>query len=525
MKILYNARIHTLDPSCPDASALAIDQDRVVRVGETDRLLSTFDGAELRDMAGQSILPGLVDAHLHLKQYALALQTLDCETATKEACLQRVGERARSAKPGEWILGHGWNQNSWDGWPCAADLDTVAPGNPVYLTAKSLHAAWANSAALALAGIHPDTPDPQNGQIQRDPGGHPTGILLEAAMALVGARIPEPTPAAIAHAIEEAQLTLWGMGITGVHDFDRRSCFQALQELHEAGLLRLRVTKSIPLEDLPHAVELGLRTGFGDEWLRIGSVKAFMDGALGPRTAAMFEPYLNEPENRGILNMDAEELLDAGRQAVSAGLSMAVHAIGDRANHAVLDAFEQLRQFERDRGLSPLRHRIEHVQLLHAQDAGRLADLQIIASMQPIHATSDMPIADQFWGSRAALAYAWVTQARHGACLAFGSDAPVESPNPFWGIHAAVTRQRRDGSPGPAGWYPEQRLSIDTAIEAYTCGPAYASGSEDLLGRLAPGHLADLIALERDPYQVAPEELPDMKPAATMVGGEWVWHA
>jgi len=525
MKILYNARIHTLVPSSPDASALAIDRGRVIQVGETEQILSAFDRAERHDMAGQSILPGLVDAHLHLKQYALALQALDCETATKEACLQRVGERARSAKPGEWILGHGWNQNSWEGWPCAVDLDTVAPGNPVYLTAKSLHAAWANSAALTLGGIGSDTPDPQNGQIQRDPGGQPTGILLEAAMALVGKRIPEPTPAAIAQVIAEAQPALWGMGITGVHDFDRRSCFLALQQLHEEDLLRLRVTKGIPLEDLPHAVELGLRTGFGNEWLRIGPVKAFMDGALGPRTAAMFEPYLNEPENRGILNMDAEELLEAGRQAVSAGLSMAVHAIGDRANHAVLDAFEQLRQFERDQGLSPLRHRIEHVQLLHDQDAGRLADLQIIASMQPIHATSDMSMADQFWGSRAALAYAWCTQARHGACLAFGSDAPVESPNPFWGIHATVTRQRRDGSPGPDGWYPEQRLSIDTAIEAYTRGPAYASGSEDRLGQLAPGFFADLITLERDPYQVAPEELPDMRPAATMVGGEWVWHA
>jgi predicted amidohydrolase YtcJ len=219
-----------------------------------------------------------------------------------------------------------------------------------------------------------------------------------------------------------------------------------LQQIHARGVLKLRVTKSIPLDDLNHAVELGLRTGFGDDRLRIGSVKAFMDGALGPRTAAMFQPYLNEPENRGILNMDAEELLESGRRAVEVGLSMAVHAIGDRANHEVLDAYAQLRRFERDQGLPPLKHRIEHVQVLHPDDAARLAELGIIASMQPIHATSDMHMADRYWGDRAALSYAWRTQLYHGAHLAFGSDAPVESPNPFWGCMPPL-RQRADGSP------------------------------------------------------------------------------
>jgi predicted amidohydrolase YtcJ len=190
-----------------------------------------------------------------------------------------------------------------------------------------------------------------------------------------------------------------------------------------------------------------------------------------------------------------------------------------------LEAFEQLRRLERDLKLFPPRHRIEHVQVLHAKDAGRLAELEVIASMQPIHATSDMQMADQFWGQRAALAYAWQTQIEHGARLVFGSDAPVESPNPFWGIHAAVTRQRRDGAPGPGGWYPEQRLSIQKAIEGYTLGPAFASGMEDRLGKLAPGCLADLIVLKKDPFQVEPAELPDLKPVATMVGGEWLWHS
>lgn len=299
----------------------------------------------------------------------------------------------------------------------------------------------------------------------------------------------------------------------------------ALQQLHTRGKLKLRVTKSIPIEDLDHAVELGLRTGFGDDWLRIGSVKAFMDGALGPHTAAMFQPYEKEPENRGILNMDAEELFESGRRAAGAGLSLAVHAIGDRANHEVLDAYEQLRRFERDNNLSPLRHRIEHVQILHPDDAGRLAHMGIIASMQPIHATSDMHMADQYWGERAQHSYAWSTQLKQGAHLAFGSDAPVESPNPFLGLHATVTRQRADGSPGPEGWYPEQRLSLQQAIEGFTLGPAYAAGMESRLGKLVPGYLADLIVIAKDPFTNPPADLLKMESSATMFGGEWVWQS
>lgn len=525
IKLLYNARIHTLDSTHPSASAIAVGHGRILAVGQSDQLLAEFERAEKQDMQGHTILPGLTDAHLHLEKYALSLQKVDCETPTLEECLRRVAERAQTAAPGEWILGHGWNQNTWGHWPTLAGLDAIAPHHPVYLTAKSLHAAWANSAALRLAGVHAGSPDPANGRIQRDAQGQPTGILLETAMGLVSAAIPAPSVETIMQAIEQAQPTLWHMGLTGVHDFDRRDCFIALQQLHQQGKLGLRVLKSIPLEDLPAAAALGLRSGFGDDWLRIGAVKVFMDGALGPHTAAMFQPYEGEPENRGILNMDAEELFDIGRQAAEAGLSLAVHAIGDRANHEVLDAYAQLRRFIRDRGLLPLRQRIEHLQVLHPNDASRLAELGIVASMQPIHATSDMHMADQFWGERAALSYAWRTQLQHGARLAFGSDAPVESPNPFWGVHAAVTRQRSDGSPGPNGWRPEQRLSLQEALAGFTLGPAYAAGLEDRTGKLAPGCLADLIVLEQDPFTVPPAALLEMKPIATMLGGEWTWQA
>ena len=525
MKLLYNAYIYTQDPSHPTESAIVIDRERIVAVGEANNLLPQYPNAEKQNMEGRVILPGLTDAHLHLKHYALSLEKIDCETVTKEECLRRVEERARQAKPGEWILGHGWNQNVWGAWPAASELDAIAPNNPVYLTAKSLHAAWANTAALRLARINDQTADPQNGQIQRDEKGNATGILLETAMELVGEMIPEPGIAEIADAIEKAQSILWQMGLTGVHDFDRRDSFMALQQLHKQNRLKLRVLKNIPVELLDQAYELGLNAGFGDDWLRIGSVKVFMDGALGPHTAAMFQPYLGEDDNRGILNMDGEELFEHGRKAAQVGLALTVHAIGDRANHEVLNAYEQLRSYERENQLPALRHRIEHVQVLHPDDAARLGKLNVIASMQPIHATSDMLMADAFWGERSRLAYALKTQLDHGARLALGSDAPVESPNPFLGLYAAVTRRRADGSPSAEGWYPEQKLTMAEAWEGFTLGPAYAAYMENRLGRLAPGYFADLIVLDasQDPFTCDPEELLTMQSSATMVGGEWVF--
>lgn len=524
MKLLYNANIHTLEKANPRASAILIAGGRIIAVGDKDQLESLAHGkVEKQDMKGATILPGLTDAHIHMQFYSLGLSKVDCETKTKAECLRRVGEREKNTKLGEWVLGHGWQQNDWDGnFPTAAELDAVSPNNPVYLTAKSLHAAWANTSALKLANITNDTPDPKDGAIQRDANGKATGILLETAMALVNAAVPEPTQAEIEAAMLRAQSVLWKMGITGIHDFDRRNSFMALQSLRAQGKLKLRVCKNIPVESVEQANDLGLRTGFGDEMLWIGSVKAFMDGALGPRTAAMFQPYEGEAENRGILNMDGEELFEHARKAANVGLSMTVHAIGDRANHEVLNAFEQLRKYETQNNLPHLRHRIEHVQVIHPDDAPRLAKLNVIASMQPIHATSDMFAADRYWGERAKLLYAWRTQLNYGAMLAFGSDAPVESPNPFLGLHAAVTRQRADGSPSAAGWRAEQKLTLAEALSAYTFGAAYTANAEDRLGKLAENYLADLIVLDEDPFQIDPADLLSLSPSAVMVNGEWV---
>jgi len=525
MKLLYNAHIHTQYPSQPTASALVIDREWILAVGNADDLLNQYPNAEKQDMHGRVIVPGLTDAHLHLKYYAFALQKIDCETDKKEECLHRVAQRVNASKPGDWVLGHGWNQNVWGNWPTASELDAIAPNNPVYLTAKSLHAAWVNTKAMQMANITSQTPDPQNGQVQRDAKGNTTGILLETAMELLNKAIPEPTIVEIADAIERAQSILWKMGLTGVHDFDRRDSFMALQGLHAQHRLKLRVLKNIPVELLNEAHALGLRGGFGDDMLRIGNVKVFMDGALGPQTAAMFQPYIGEDENRGILNMDGEELFEHGRKAAQVGLGMTVHAIGDRANHEVLNAYEQLRNYENENHFPYLRHRIEHVQVIHPDDAQRLGKLNIIASMQPIHAISDMLMADRFWGERAKLSYAWRTQLEHGAPLAFGSDAPVESPNPFLGLHAAVTRRRADGSPSAEGWYPEQKLTMAEAFAGYTLGSAYAAYMENRLGRLAPNHLADLIVLEKDPFTCEPNDLLTLASSATMIGGEWVWQS
>ncbi len=524
MRLLHNARIHTLDTARPIATAIAIEGGEILAVGG-DELLFECDRAECENMGGRVILPGLTDAHIHLQEYALSLSVVNCEVETKGEILGRIAECIHQTPHGKWVRGHGWNQNNWGGeWPTAVDLDGVTPDNPAYLTAKSLHAAWANTTALNMAGITPSTPDPVNGRIQRNERGVPTGILFEEAVRLVEAIIPEPKPEVLANNLKQIIADLCRMGLTGVHDFDKRTCFQALQILHEECDLNFRVVKSIPFELLSQAADLGLRSGFGDNFLRIGSIKYFADGALGPHTGAMIEPYVDEPQNRGILILDNEQLFEQACIAAENGLSLAVHAIGDRAVHEVLEGFSRLRAFEQERGLPALRHRIEHVQTIHPSDFGRLAELNIIASMQPVHAPSDMLVADRFLGGRAAYSYAWRTLVQHGTQLVFGSDAPVESPNPFRGLHAAVTRRRADGSPGSEGWFSEQRLTVREALKGYTLGPAFAAGMENRLGRLSVGFLADLTVIETDPFTCDPADLYHIQSTATMVGGEWVWQ-
>ena len=531
MKLLYNAKIHTLNPRQPLASALLINhhhphEGRILAIGESQQLLSEFGGkAEQENLNGRTILPGLTDSHIHLRHYANALQSLDLFGANKQACLDKVAQLAAQTPPGNWIQGYGWSQDNWGGqFPTAAELDAVTREHPVLLMAVSLHAVWVNSTALQAAGIDASTPDPPKGRILRDAHGQPTGLILEEAMKNFDHVLPAPTAESTLKLFEQAQENLWQMGITAVHDFDRIPSFIALQTLNRQKRLKLRVTKNLPVESLDTIIASGLRSGFGDHLLRIGSIKAFADGALGSRTAAMLAPFNDAPDNRGMLLLDAEDLVEFGTKAIQNGLSLTVHAIGDAANHQMLNGFEQLRHYEKTHHLPHLRHRLEHVQLLHPGDLKRLAQLDLIASMQPIHATSDLEMADLGWGERSRYAYAWRTLLDANTKLTFGSDAPVDSPNPFFGLHAAVTRQRADGQPGPQGWYPQERIGLLEALQAYTTGPAFTAGMEDHIGMLAPGYLADLIVLERDPFIILTDELRDLRPCATMLGGDWVFR-
>jgi hypothetical protein len=527
--VLKNGRIYTQERAMPAVRAIAIRDDRILAIGSDEEMLALLGSTgEIIDLKRRCVTPGLVDAHVHFQSYSLGLKEIDlagCRTMPE--ALQQVQAASRVDTEEDWLEGRGWNQADWpDGrFPTAADLDAVTGTRPALLLHKSGHAAWANTRALRAAHVGPNTPDPPGGQIQRDASGSPTGILFETAIDLVGDIIPKQSKESLEEAMRLGQQRCLRAGLTGVHDFDGRTCFGALQSLHQDGELLFRVVKNIPVRYLDHAIGVGLRSGFGDEWLRIGGVKMFADGALGPRTALMLAPYEGEPNNRGIAVTEKEEMIEFASRASAAGLSLTVHAIGDRANHDVLDVYDAVRQEEHARGGQRLRHRIEHFQIAHPADFRRLKALDVVASMQPIHATSDMEMADRHWGDRAKYGYAWRTVLESGAILAFGSDAPVDPIEPLAGLHAAVTRQRADGNPGPDGWYPEQKLLIDQAVRAFTMGPAVASGQEARLGSLSPGKLADLTVFDQDIFEITPSELLDVAIAGTMVGGSFRYRS
>jgi predicted amidohydrolase YtcJ len=524
--VLYNGKLYTMDPGLPRTQAVAIAGNRVLAVGsDADVRALLAPNGQAIDLHGRAVVPGFTDSHLHFMSYGLSLKQIDlAEVPTLEEALARVAARAAATPPGHWLHGRGWDHSLWAGgaFPTRQDLDRVAAEHPVYLERKCGHVGWANSRALQLAGITAQTPDPAGGAIERDADtGEPTGILKELAMDLMTRLFEEPAPAEAMAAIRAGMDRAHKLGLVGIHTMEGPTSFRAFQELRASGELELRVLMQIPVENLDSAIQVGLRSGLGDERLRIGGVKAFADGALGARTAHMLEPFQGEPDNVGIAVTDAERMREIIGQASRAGLAVFVHAIGDRANREVLDAIEASRQA--GEGLH-LRHRIEHVQILHPDDLPRLARLGVIASMQPIHATQDMLLADALWGRRSAGAYAFRSLLRSGAVLAFGSDSPVEDLNPIKGIHAAVTRRRADGSPGPDGWHPEQRLTVAEAVQGYTAGAALASGEEAIKGSLSPGKLADLAILSQDIFAIDPMAILDTKILATMLDGRFVYQ-
>jgi hypothetical protein len=485
------------------------------------------------------VLPGLCDAHIHLLGYCLRLRELALDTTKSKAeALERIAGHAAALPPGAWISGGGWNESRWGDtdFPTAADLDPVTgPDHPALLTRSDGHSAVVNSAALALAGVDADTPNPPGGVIDRHPDGRPTGFLRELAIDLVAQHVPQPSAEEIESALLEGSRSLHKLGITSVHaqrmkdSNDGTEEWSGLLRLREKDTLRLRVSCNIAAHHLPHLAALGLRTGFGDQFLRMGHVKVFTDGSLGSRTAWLLQPFVKlhseEADNLGVNVTPPEQMAAEFRHTCELGFPISVHAIGDRANRVVLDIFEELAHSAPP---PPVPHRIEHVQIVDPSDLPRLAGLGITASVQPIHATDDMDTADLFLGERGAHMYNFRSLFASGALVAFGSDAPVADPNPFLGLHAALTRQRPERM-GRDPWYGDERVTLEQAIFAYTLGAAKAVGWDKVIGSLTPGKLADLVVLDRNLFAleqagITGREIADTQVVMTIFGGEVVYE-
>jgi predicted amidohydrolase YtcJ len=525
--LLYNGSIYTLNPAQPHATALAIRDDRILAVGDLHAVRAATGRTNIEiDLAGRAMIPGLTDAHVHFTWHGFALQRVRLSSApTLEVALEHIAAKVATLPPGAWLQGGGWNHGRWAGrWPTRNDLDRVCPDHPAMLVRRDGHSIWVNSQALALAGIDDTTPDPPDGIIQRDPQGHATGILLEGAQELVRRVVPTPTPAERLKVLRLAQAEALSYGLTSLHippspiSSDGRETLNDLQILYNQDELQLRCLAHLAYPDLDAALALGLRSGLGDHWLRIGGLKIFADGSLGSETAEMLEPYTGRA-GRGIAMFPEAELNTLIRRAYAGGISVVVHAIGDAANRKVLDAIERAKNTQPVLSSPALPNRIEHAQVLHPEDIGRFARLGVVASMQPAHATSDMQVAERLWGTRCKTAYAWQALKSAGTVLAFGSDAPVEPLNPWQGIHAAVTRQRIDSTP-EEGWHPEQRLSLADTLHACCIGPAVASGEAGSKGMLAPGMLADMAILAVDPFAIRPEDLHTVTVDMTIIGGK-----
>ncbi|MFG1744558.1 amidohydrolase [Micromonospora chalcea] len=525
--VYENARIHTLDPARPHAEAMLVRGERIVAVGDLAECRDRAGGGARRvDLGGMAVLPGLIDSHIHAASYVRGLDQVDLRgTASLDEALTRIARHAATLPPDAWLFGGGWDSNRWTrpAQPTRTDLDRVCPDRPAALPSVDGHTIWVNSAALARLGIDAATPDPPGGQIARDEHGEPTGILREAAADAAYAVVRSPHAGDLVAQLRAHLPRLLAAGLTGIHDLDGQDARAAYETLYARGELPLRVHKTIPATALDEAIDSGWATGDGDRWLSTGPVKIFTDGALGSHTCLMSEPYDGEPGNHGIAVTPAEEFERLLATAAGAGIAVAAHAIGDAANRMVLRAYARWRDSAGPGPAARLRHRIEHTQHLLPEDVPLLARSGVIASMQPTHCTSDIPLTSRMLAGRDLASYAWRSLLDAGAVVAFGSDAPVEDPDPFFGVHAAVTRQQPDGTP-PGGVDPHERLDLDTALRCFTGAGAYASYEEHLKGRLRPGMLADFIALPTDPYRVEPARLRDLTVALTVVGGVVRWQ-
>jgi predicted amidohydrolase YtcJ len=508
--ILENGIVRTLDRTLPLAGALAIAGDRVAGgVGTHETALASPD---VVDLGGRCVVPGFTDSHTHFPTWAIAQQEVRLEGATSiDEALARVGAAAAAVPPGTWLRGRGWRSGDWRpaAVPTRQALDAVTGDVPTALLSRDSHTLWVNSAALARADGDLEVP---GGVVSRDDAGRPTGVLGEEAAWKFRDRHVAIDEEEWIEAMRAGLRLAAARGVTAVHDKDGWiGALRFWQRLHRESSLTLRVWQSLPAEHVDELAGLGLSSGLGDDYLRLGYLKAFMDGTLGSQTARMLD-------GSGVEITSREELADIVRRAAAARFPVAVHAIGDRANREALDAFEETRDHWRPLGL---RQRIEHAQILAVEDVPRFASIGVAASVQFSHATSDRDLAEQFWPGETHRAYAWRSLWDAGAVVANGSDAPIEELDPLAGIVAGVARTLDER---PA-WHPEQALSVEEALLATTVAPAWLAGDERRRGKLLPGYLADLVVLDRDPLTCRPEELREIQVVATMVGGRWVHNA
>ena len=527
--IVTAQHIYTVDPDRPLVRALAVRDGRISLAGSVREAMA-LKGPRTRvlDLGDATVIPGIIDAHAHLLGLGEALRTVDLTgTRSYQEVVERVAARARALKPGEWILGRGWDQNAWPDrrFPTLEALSQAVPDNPVRLTRVDGHALLANARALELAGVSAATQDPPGGRIIRDAGGSPTGVFVDEAMNLVERAEPplsrEESRAAVLAAVAEANR--WGL--TGIHDPGVEApTIDLYEELARAGQFKLRDYVMVAGDDdatIVRYLRRGPQNALYDGHLWIRSIKLYADGALGSRGAALLEDYSDDPGNRGLVITSGDSIRTVAIAALRAGFQVCVHAIGDRANRTVLDAYEAALDSV---PTADHRFRIEHAQVLSPQDIPRFAELGVIPSMQTSHQTSDMYWAvDRLGPTRAAGAYAWRSLLETGVVIPNGTDFPVEAVNPMIRFHSAVTRQDANGWPA-GGWFPAQRMTREEALRSLTIWPAYAGFMEGVAGSLTPGKYADFTVLDQDLMTVAPERILGIQVLMTVLGGETVYQ-
>jgi predicted amidohydrolase YtcJ len=528
--IIHHAKIWTVDKSHPAAQAVAVLGERLVAVGSNDEI-ETWRGPHTRviDAAGKLLLPGFNDSHVHFVDGGLALDSVQLNDVTSaEEFAQRIAQRARVTPRGEWVSGGNWDETKWNPAtvPTKELLDSFTPDTPVFVSRYDGHMALANSVTLRLAGITAKTPDPPGGVIVRDAQGNPTGALKDAAMEYVSKVQPPLSHEQRLKAVKRALAHAASLGVTSVQHMNPEYADIAVYtELLQSGELTARIYAAPLIPTVDDQVKIGIRHAFGGPFLRIGALKAYADGSLGSATAYFFEPFSNQPNNRGLLSDEMHPvslMQDRMMKADAAGLQLCAHAIGDQGISIILDLYSGIVKAHGD---SDRRFRIEHAQHMAAKDFDRFAQLHVIASVQPYHAIDDGRWAEQRIGhDRASRTYAFRTFLDHGVRLAFGTDWNVAPLNPMLTVYAAVTRATLDGR-NPGGWFPEQKLALPETIEAYTLGSAYAEFQENEKGSITPGKLADMVLLSDDIFTIDRAKIRDVKVVATFVGGKTVWDA